>query len=76
MTVQYAPDQLCQRVAWALSQIFVVSRRSLRNNLYNESNFYDILIKNVFGNYRELIEEVTYSSQMGVFLSHVNNSRP
>ena len=76
MTVRYAPDQLCQRVAWALSQIFVVSSRSIGDSLYSRSGYYDILLRNAFGNYRELIEEITYSPQMGLFLSHVNNSRP
>ena len=76
MTTRYAPDQLCQRVAWALSQIFVISTRSVDHQPFSHTSYYDILLNNALGNYRELIEDVTYSSQMGVFLSHVNNSRP
>ena len=75
MAARYGPDQLCQRVAWALSQIFVVSDFAVGNNPYSYTSYYDILLKNAFGNYRELIEDVTYSAQMGVMLSHVNNSR-
>ena len=76
MTVRYAPDQLCQRVAWALSQIFVINQRSLKQELYSVTSYYDILTNNALGNYRQLIEDVTYSNQMGLMLSHVNNSRP
>ena len=75
MTVRYATDQLCQRVAWALSQIFVVNLRSLPDWFYSRTSYYDILLENAFGTYRELIEDVTYSTQMGLMLSHLNNSR-
>ena len=75
MTVLNAPDQLCQRVAWALSQIFVIHTRGIDHKPYSHTSYYDILLDNAFGNYRELIEDVTYSNQMGRMLSHVNNSR-
>ena len=76
MAVRFGRDQLCQRVAWALSQIFVINKNTVENGLFVYTNYYDILVKNAFGNYRELIEDVTYSPQMGLMLSHVNNSRP
>ena len=76
MTARYAPDQLCQRVAWALSQILVISTNSVPRTPYSHSTYYDILLRNAFGNYRQMLEDVTYSPQMGFFLSHVNNSRP
>ena len=75
MTVLKAPDQLCQRVAWALSQIFVIHTRGIERAPYSYTSYYDILLNNALGNYRELIEDVTYSAQMGRMLSHVNNSR-
>ena len=76
MAARYGKDQLCQRVAWALSQIFVITEYVVENNPFAHTAYYDILIDNAFGNFRELIEDVTYSAQMGLMLSHVNNSRP
>lgn len=69
-------DQLRQRVAFALSQIFVVSSNS---DLYDHADaltfYYDILLNHAFGNFRDIIEEVTYSPAMGFYLSHLNNSK-
>ena len=75
MAARYGKDQLCQRVAWALSQIFVINTGTVYELPYSYTSYYDILTSNALGNYRELIEDVTYSNQMGVMLSHVNNSR-
>ena len=69
-------DQLCQRVAWALSQIFVVSLRGIETIPYQWTTYYDNLLRGSFGNFRNLLEDVTFSAQMGIMLSHVNNSRP
>ena len=64
-------DQLRQRVAWALSQIFVVGDQdNVRNSAY-----YDVLEKNAFGNYRQLLEDVTLSPAMGQWLSHIGNQK-
>jgi len=64
-------DQLRQRMAFALSQIFVVSDSngdsSLRNRAY--SRYHDILAENALGNYRQLIEDVTINPAMATFLS-------
>ena len=69
-------DQLRQRVAYALSQIFVVSSQSdLGDNADALTFFYDILLRHAFGNFRDLIEEVTFSPAMGYYLSHLNNSK-
>ncbi len=67
-----APDQLRQRMAYALSQIFVVSREV--NNGMNERplyylDYYDLLLENAFGNYRDLLEKVTKNSVMGFYLT-------
>ena len=76
-TVLTSDDQLRQRVAWALSQIFVISDQS---NLvvfpYAVAGYYDILVKNAFGNYRDLLEEVTLSPIMGIYLSMLGNEKP
>ncbi len=70
-------DQLRQRVAFALSQIFVVSDidYALANQQYGMSNYYDMLAGHAFGNYRELLEDVALHPVMGVYLSMVRNER-
>ncbi len=70
-------DQLRLRVAFALSQIMVVSERSALNQFPTAlAAYYDILNQNAFGNFRELLEQVTLSPAMGVYLSHLGNQRP
>lgn len=71
------PDQLRQRVAFALSEIMVVSQLGVLGNMtYSLADFYDVLSRNAFGNYRDLIEEVTLHPAMGVYLSMLGNERP
>ena len=72
------PDQLRQRMAFALSQILVVSRReaALTENAIGLASYYDLLVKNAFGSYRELLQQVTLHPVMGRYLSHVGNQRP
>ena len=71
------PDQLRQRVAFALSQIFVVSDLdyALSNAQYGMSDYYDMLASHAFGNYRDLLEDVTLHPVMGVYLSMVRNEK-
>lgn len=71
-------DQLRQRVAFALSEIFVVSDQAgeLNNDVEGLGNYYDLLAKNAFGNYRTLLEDVTLSPQMGFYLSMYRNQKP
>ncbi|MFA5591223.1 MAG: DUF1800 family protein [Lysobacteraceae bacterium] len=72
-----APDQLRQRVAFALSQIFVVSEASdVIHSPYATGHFYDTLIDHAFGNYRELLEAVTLAPAMGDYLSMRQNHPP
>ncbi len=72
------PDQLRQRVAFALSEMLVVSENfgALNFDVKGLANYYDILIRNAFGNYRTLLEEVTLSPQMGLYLSMIRNQKP
>ena len=72
------PDQLRQRVAFALSQILVVSDQSgpLNNEVEGLGNYYDTLTRNALGNYRTLLEEVTLSVPMGYYLSMFRNQKP
>lgn len=70
-------DQLRQRVAFALSEIMVVSQQgALVDGTYALADYYDVLARNAFGNYRDLIEEVTLHPAMGVYLSMLGNEKP
>ena len=70
-------DQLRQRVAFALSEILVVSQLgALQSRPFAVADFYDVLAENAFGNYRDLIEEVTLHPAMGVYLSMLGNEKP
>jgi uncharacterized protein (DUF1800 family) len=71
------PDQLRQRVAFALSQICVVSRRdpNLENKPLSVSDYYDIFVRNAFGNYSDVLREVTFHPVMGRYLSHIGNQK-
>eukprot|EP01052_Picozoa_sp_SAG31_P007863 SAG31_NODE_383_length_16451_cov_8.412977_5_plen_86_part_00 len=52
--VFHAEDQLRQRVAWALSQIYVVSEVGHPGGEGGYSQYYDIFVRNAFGNFRNL----------------------
>ena len=70
-------DQLRQRVAFALSEITVVSQLGALNQApYAVADFYDQLALNAFGNYRDVLEIVTLHPAMGVYLSMLGNERP
>ncbi len=71
------PDQLRQRVAFALSQICVISRRdpSLTDMPMGVTDFYDIFVRNAFGNYRDVLREVAFHPVMGRYLSHIGNQK-
>ncbi len=73
----HGEDQLRQRVAFALSEIMVVSQLGVLNNQpYSLASYYDMLARNAFGNYRDLIEDVTLHPAMGVYLSMLGNEKP
>ncbi|CZF78638.1 hypothetical protein GCE9029_00965 [Grimontia celer] len=73
----FKPDQLRQKVAYALSQVFVVSDKDkeLNGRPSALANYYDILVKNAFGTYKDLLRDVTRSPVMGHYLTMVNNSK-
>ncbi len=69
-----APDQLRQRAAFALSEILVASDVGpLNNNGRTLADYYDTLLDNCFGNYRDILKQVTLSSAMGVYLDMRGN---
>ena len=72
-----APDQLRQRVAFALSEIFVVSDvdGNLAGNPTGLASYYDVLLRDAFGNYRTLLQDVTLHPVMGDYLNMLGNSK-
>ncbi|MGQ0383084.1 MAG: DUF1800 domain-containing protein [Gammaproteobacteria bacterium] len=72
-----APDQLRQRVAFALSEIMVISQLSpLVGYPWGSASYYDMLARNAFGSFRVLMEDVTLHPAMGVYLSMLGNQKP
>ena len=72
------PDLLRQRINFALSQIFVVS--SFGSDLFEDfgnlsAGYYDVLHRNAFGNYRQLLNDVSINPSMGLYLSHFQNPK-
>lgn len=71
-----ASDQLRQRVAWALSQILVVSgSESDLSYAYVMSRYQGLMFKHAFGNYGDLLADVSIAPAMGNYLDSVNNDR-
>ncbi|MFK7909274.1 MAG: DUF1800 family protein [Akkermansiaceae bacterium] len=70
-------DQLRQRMAFALSQILVISRRdaTLEDKPEPLTNYYDIFVQHGLGNYRDIMKKVAYHPCMGWYLSHVGNQK-
>ena len=67
-------DQLRQRAAWALSQLFVVSQVDV-NLPYGMGDYQQMLRDNAFVNFRTLLEKVTLHPAMGRFLDMANNQK-
>ena len=69
-------DQLRQRVALALSEILVISRNGpLLTFPDARMSYYDLLVKHAFGNFEDLLKEVTYHPAMGKYLSYLGNAK-
>jgi len=68
-----SPDQLRQRVAFALSQIVVVSENGGSNDPFELAAYLDLLADNGFGNFRNILYNVAVSPAMGRYLSHLRN---
>jgi uncharacterized protein (DUF1800 family) len=68
------PDQLRQRVAFALSQIFVTSIDKL---IWNDNMvpFQNMLLADSFTNYRQIMGDVTLDPAMGQYLDMANNAK-
>ncbi|MEL7309873.1 MAG: DUF1800 family protein [Pseudomonadota bacterium] len=67
-------DQLRQRALFALSQIVVVGEFSL-NRSHQHAAYMDALYLNAFGNYRDLLDDITYNPSMGDYLTYRGSQR-
>jgi uncharacterized protein (DUF1800 family) len=68
-------DQLRQRVAFALTEIWVVSAQSAVPNAYAFPPYWRVFRDNAFKNYRDIIEAVTLNPAMGTYLNMANNNK-
>ena len=70
-------DQLRQRMAYALSQIFVISLADgdVDNHDRAVAAWLDMLARHSFGNFRNLLQDVALSPLMGIYLSHIANQK-
>ena len=71
-----ADDQLRQRTAFALSEIFVVSTNELASERARAvASYQDMLVRDAFGNFRTLLQDVAMHPAMGLYLSHIKNRK-
>jgi len=68
-------DQLRQRVAFAFSQIFVTSGVDIQQSS-SMAPYQQMFLNEAFGNYRQLLYDVTLSPTMGHYLNMANNDKP
>ncbi len=70
-------DQLRQRVAFALSQIFVISMQdgTVGDNPRAVAAYLDMLGERAFGNYRDLLQSVSLHPMMGAYLTSIRNQK-
>lgn len=68
-------DQLRQRMSFALSQILVYADTANGQTALHRAYFQDTLTKHAFGNYRDLLQDVTYSPAMGRWLTYLRNRK-
>ena len=71
-----ARDQLRQRMAWALSQVFVIGSPGLTSQERGKANYfayYDIMVRNAFGNYRDIMKSMARNRLMADYLTFYQN---
>lgn len=75
--VMNSPDLLRQRMAVALGEIYVVSDQALDGGAatLGMANFYDMLLEHSFGNWRDILRDVSLHPSMGAYLSHLQNRK-
>jgi len=73
-TMLTGPDQLRQRVALALSEMFVVSTNSV--NARSVITYQNMLANDAFGNFYTIMQDVSLSPAMGAYLNMLNSAKP
>ncbi|HEY4354943.1 MAG TPA: DUF1800 domain-containing protein [Acidobacteriaceae bacterium] len=73
-TAMTGPDQLRQRVAFALSEMFVVSTQSVPGQAI--PSFHNTLANDAFGNFSTVMKDVSLSPAMGAYLNMLNSAKP
>jgi uncharacterized protein (DUF1800 family) len=68
-------DQLRERVAFALNEMWVVSQNKVSDPT-GYTNYMTVLTKNALGNYYDVMKDVTLTPAMGHYLDMVNNDKP
>ena len=70
-----APDQLRQRQVWALSQILTIASPSIENKDLTEMRlaYTDILVRNAFKSYRDILREISFNAMMAENLSYLDS---
>ncbi|MEY2949830.1 MAG: hypothetical protein RLZZ248_1031 [Bacteroidota bacterium] len=70
-------DHLRQKIAYVLSQIFVISDapQQIFDHGVGLASYTGLLTNHAFGNFRDLLFKISLHPSMGIFLSHFNNSR-
>ena len=66
-------DQLRIRTSWILSNFLVVSTRKIQN--YGALEYLNMLQTNAFGQYGDLLKDVTRNPGMGFYLDNQNNKK-
>ena len=71
------PDQLRQRVGMALLDLLVVGISGVNLNWkqFAMAAYVDVLMDNAFGNYRQILDAITYNAAMGSFLTFLGNRK-
>jgi uncharacterized protein (DUF1800 family) len=72
-TVLTGKDQLRQRVAFALSELFVISSDSV--NATTITYYHNMLANDAFGNFETIMHDVTVSPGMGAYLNMLNSAK-
>ncbi|HEX4756600.1 MAG TPA: DUF1800 domain-containing protein [Terracidiphilus sp.] len=72
-TVLTGPDQLRQRVAFALSELFVISSNT--DNATTITYYHNMLAQDAFTNFETIMHDVTVSPGMGIYLNTLNSAK-
>jgi endo-chitodextinase len=71
----FEPGQLRARMAFALSEIFVISNVAPDLDTYAMASYMDVLNRDAFGNFRQLLEDVTLHPAMGYYLNMIGSKK-